>query len=98
MVSWLSSSKKHASCRRRKCTNFTTLINSEQRDIASTTLSTGKEKEQFRRMHQKCQKRTVRDTHVTDKSDLPAAEALFGIFADCPETGMSSTWALEAWE
>lgn len=34
----------------------------------------------------------------TDISDLPAAEALFEIFVDVPETGRSSTWALEAWE
>ena len=35
---------------------------------------------------------------LTDKSDLQAAEALFEIFADCPETDKSNTWALEAWE
>lgn len=34
----------------------------------------------------------------TDKSDLLGSGALVETYADCPETGKSRTWALEAWE
>lgn len=44
-------------------------------------------------------KEKLQETLVfTYKSDLPAAEAPFEIFADCLETGKSNTWGLEAQE
>lgn len=58
----------------------------------------GKEKEKLRKMLRECERNKYKIHIFTGKSDLPAAEALFEIFVDFPETGKSKIWALETWE